>query len=169
MKKGRMMPYPVACAVCETVFETRHSQGKYCSPTCTRVGARKSWHKYAVINRDSRRAYGKDLYRADPQRVIERTSAYQKTPAGKAASRVTGIRQRAKNPEKISARTAVNHAVTSGKLIRQPCLRCSAAKAEAHHLDYSKPLEVEWLCHRCHRAEHGRLISVQPAKEGALP
>ena len=37
--------------------------------------------------------------------------------------------------------------------IKKP-LRCEACskrhKLTAHHEDYSKPLEVEWLCYECH-------------------
>lgn len=40
-----------------------------------------------------------------------------------------------------------------GKLIAQPCEGCGA-KAEKHHDDYAKPLQVRWLCRRCHLAEH---------------
>ena len=35
------------------------------------------------------------------------------------------------------------------------CQICSATtKLEAHHFDYSKPLEVIWLCQPCHRQYH---------------
>jgi hypothetical protein len=27
-------------------------------------------------------------------------------------------------------------------------------RLEAHHTDYSRPLEVEWLCVSCHRNHH---------------
>jgi uncharacterized Zn finger protein (UPF0148 family) len=40
----------------------------------------------------------------------------------------------------------------------QPCSQCGAAKAERHHHDYSKPLDVVFLCRRCHtiwHREHG--------------
>lgn len=40
-----------------------------------------------------------------------------------------------------------------GKLVERPCQVCGA-KAEMHHHDYSKPLEVEWLCRLHHLALH---------------
>jgi hypothetical protein len=39
--------------------------------------------------------------------------------------------------------------------LRQPCEKCGYHKSQAHHHDYSKPLDVNWLCFACHRKEHG--------------
>jgi hypothetical protein len=37
------------------------------------------------------------------------------------------------------------------------CERCGTVCAvQAHHHDYAKPLDVEWLCSACHGAEHRR-------------
>lgn len=41
-----------------------------------------------------------------------------------------------------------------GVIARQPCEHCGAENAEMHHEDYSKPLDVIWLCRRCHMAHH---------------
>ena len=55
----------------------------------------------------------------------------------------------------LRAHRAVNNAVTSGRLVKQPCARCgSTAYVHGHHEDYSKPLDVEWLCRSCHRQHH---------------
>lgn len=51
---------------------------------------------------------------------------------------------RKRNPEAIRARTALNHAIQRGKLKRGKCW--CGKKAEAHIADFSKPLEVAWLC-----------------------
>jgi hypothetical protein len=54
----------------------------------------------------------------------------------------------------------MNRALQSGELIKpDPCDRCgkNAKRIEGHHNIYCRPLEVEWLCLRCHRAEHKRL------------
>jgi hypothetical protein len=57
------------------------------------------------------------------------------------------------NPTKVKAKYLARLAVASGVLKRpQSCQRCekSADRLEKHHSDYSKPLQVEWLCCKCH-------------------
>jgi len=61
---------------------------------------------------------------------------------------------RSKYPEKIKAGKKLRYAVQTGKMIREPCVVCGKPKAEAHHKDYSKPLEVIWLCSRHHTDLH---------------
>jgi hypothetical protein len=61
------------------------------------------------------------------------------------------------NPEKRRAQKMVETAVRTGKLPRSPCERCGSLKAEAHHEDYSKPLDVSWLCRKHHLARHREL------------
>ena len=61
-----------------------------------------------------------------------------------------------RRPEAIKANKAIHDAIHSGKLKCQPCEACGATEGiAAHHDDYSKPLEVRWLCNRCHRIHHG--------------
>jgi glutaredoxin len=62
---------------------------------------------------------------------------------------------RAKNPEIYAAHRAVRSAKERGDLIPEPCKECGSDNAHAHHHDYTKPLDVEWLCPACHRLEHG--------------
>lgn len=52
---------------------------------------------------------------------------------------------------KVNARMAVYRSVKKGITIKQPCEKCYSKKVQAHHEDYSKPLEVIWLCHKHHR------------------
>jgi len=51
------------------------------------------------------------------------------------------------------ARSITNHAIRDGLLVRKPCEICGEL-AEAHHYDYSKPLEVRWLCRLHHWQVH---------------
>jgi len=68
-------------------------------------------------------------------------------------------KSRAENPEKYKARMAVGNSIRAGKLTRLPCEVCGDPKSEAHHHDYSKPLDVRWLCFKHHRAdEHGHIV-----------
>lgn len=64
-------------------------------------------------------------------------------------------RQRERHPVEEAARRAVHNEIRSGRLVRQPCEKCGAEIAEAHHDDYSQPLAVRWLC-RPHHDEHHR-------------
>lgn len=58
-----------------------------------------------------------------------------------------------------NAKERVRLAVRDGILIRPEfCSFCKTlCKAQAHHKDYSKPLEVIWICASCHRFAHSHL------------
>ena len=48
-------------------------------------------------------------------------------------------------------------AVYNGRLPRPAvCSQCGGPRPQAHHADYSKPLDVLWLCLKCHRRTHRR-------------
>lgn len=61
-----------------------------------------------------------------------------------------------RNPEKYRAYYAVHNAIRDGKLFKQPCEVCGVDRVEAHHDDYSKPLEVRWRCKQHHEDVHHR-------------
>lgn len=62
---------------------------------------------------------------------------------------------RRKYPEKYKARAAVAYALKNGQLQKSPCVTCNTQLGVcAHHEDYSKPLQVIWLCRGCHTKEH---------------
>lgn len=82
---------------------------------------------------------------------------YMKTPAGKAAHLAANKRYRQKNKLKLAAHNAVQKALMRGKLSKWPVCSvpdCCETKLEAHHADYSRPLDVIWLCNRHHVAVH---------------
>jgi len=86
---------------------------------------------------------------------IERAREYDRSRG----SRRTPERQRlwrARYPNKRRAHQCVAAAVSNGK-IKKPtdCQDCgSDFHIVAHHCDYSKPLDVMWLCSACHSKWH---------------
>jgi hypothetical protein len=54
------------------------------------------------------------------------------------------------NIDKWKAREKFKYAVEVGKIKRLPCEVCGNPKSQGHHEDYSKPLEVRWLCANHH-------------------
>lgn len=66
----------------------------------------------------------------------------------------------AANPEKRAAHKRVEVALRNGTLVRLSCERCGDVRSQAHHDDYSKPLEVMWLCQLHHRERHRELESL---------
>lgn len=61
---------------------------------------------------------------------------------------------RAKNPEKVEAHRLFRKAMKAGLLKKAPCEVCGDPKVHAHHADYSRPLDVQWLCVFHHRKIH---------------
>lgn len=55
---------------------------------------------------------------------------------------------------KNHARHLLQAAVRRGGIIRKDCEHCGAKKTDGHHSDYSKPLDVIWVCRPCHMKLH---------------
>lgn len=112
---------------------------------CCRAYANGHNKKAHVLERDR-------IRNARPERVAAR-KAYAKTPEGKAALARAKAAWRDRNKRKRAAHVAVGNAVRDGKLVPQPCEECGMT-AQAHHDDYSKPLDVRWLCPTHHSQWH---------------
>ena len=123
-------------------------------------------HRYRLDCKDCNRASTRKRRLENPM-TRERERARRKTPeriAWQAAYAKSHPwrggaeyhrRYRKNYPDKGRAHNAVYRAKLSGKLRPQPCNECGSTKrTQAHHRDYSKPLDVVWLCAKCHWAEH---------------
>ncbi len=65
---------------------------------------------------------------------------------------------RAENPEKYAAHIILNNQIRNGGIKKEPCEKCNSTKnVHGHHKDYSKPLDVNWLCCACHNGEHHKI------------
>lgn len=82
----------------------------------------------------------------------ERARKYRQTKNGKEVYYKIMKKQYILHKDKINARSKVNYYVKKGKIIKpKECSKCKKEKKlDAHHQDYSKPLEVIWLCRTCH-------------------
>jgi len=88
-----------------------------------------------------------------------RLRKYIGTPSGK--ERVWAASAKSQSVHKIetNARALMNYHLRKGRLTRpSSCTAChKECIPEGHHQDYSKPLDVMWLCRQCHADEHRRI------------
>lgn len=89
--------------------------------------------------REYARKYQKRIRKENPKKVNLET--YQ---------RVLAWRQ--KYPEKRRAQKMIEYQIKIGRIKRRKCF--CGKKGEAHHEDYSKPLEITWVCRTHHMELH---------------
>jgi hypothetical protein len=131
---------------------------------CTKMDVK----KHRTDNLDKVREY--DRSRSMLPHRVQARKEYSLTDAGKAShSRASRkylknnperINQgRKRHPEKYAAHNAVWSALVTGKMVRPSnCQQCATeCTPHGHHEDYSKPLDVMWLCVPCHAARHREL------------
>lgn len=99
------------------------------------------------------------------KRQREKTSAKRylrisKTPTKEDRYKATS-KYRKSHPLKHAAHMAVQVAIKSQKLFKQPCQVCGNPNSEAHHDNYEEPLNVLWLCSKHHAARHVQLREIQ--------
>lgn len=116
------------------------------------VKARVSAHRIANLTRVQAYDRGRGLLAHRKDAVARRRHRYVDTHA----SAVRNAKQH--SPEKYRARNIFHAAVRDGKVIPQPCERCATTdRVQGHHDDYSKPLDVKWLCTKHHGERHREL------------
>lgn len=115
---------------------------------------RKDVSNNLLKNRDYYLNY--DKKRANlPHRVAQR-KAYSISENGKLVQNKAKKDYIKKNPLKRKAVQKVNNYLRYHPEFKQPCCICGQ-KAQAHHHDYNKPLDVIWFCSKHHAEEHKRL------------
>ncbi len=109
-----------------------------------------------AANPDHFRRISRETYeRTKPKRLAE-VRAYARSERGRELQRQRSAVRRVTEAEKILARTKLNNAIRDGHIARGPCRDCGVPDTHGHHHDYSKPLDVIWLCQEYHIAEHRR-------------
>ena len=133
------------CSVCETTYLTSRrninlGRPLCCSASCIgKLGAYKKHQKFSQTGQDNPHWKG-----GISGNSIKYTRRFRK-----------------KWPEKYKAHGIVSRAIKSGKLEKHPCEVCETMEnLEAHHEDYSKPLNVRWLCKKHHIELHTRIDTI---------
>lgn len=108
-----------------------------------------------IYNRsDSHKLSCRKWQRTESGKIQSRASCarFRKTAAFKKAIE----KHRKKYPEKRAAQIILMNALRTGKIPKPGfCSMCKKqCNPEGHHSDYSKPLEVIWVCKSCHAAFH---------------
>lgn len=116
--------------------------------------------KNRLENIDRIRSYDR-LRGSQPHRVAARL-AYSKTDAYKSSHSASITKYRDDEPRRYTARNILNAAVRDKKITPLPCMLCGE-KAEAHHPDYDRPLDVVWLCVQHHKQAHALAREYQRA------
>lgn len=136
----------------------------YCQPCSTEIQrawreahpgyASAKWREWADKNREKLREKDRERYRLKRESIGKVVG--EKPPPLTAWERTK--RSLEKNPIRASAMKIYKYALRQGKLESGPCAVCGCTKnIDGHHTDYTKPLDVVWLCKTHHREEHKRL------------
>jgi len=91
----------------------------------------------------------------NPEWIEKRRSYPVSHVPTKEYSRKAAAKYRLINRDKVKARLLTDYEIRAGRITRMPCEVCGDNITEAHHDDYSKPLDIRWLCKK-HHAEHHR-------------
>ena len=99
--------------------------------------------------------------RANPEKSREHNREYYLRNAEEC--KALRRERREQYPERLLAQNELARAIRKGKVIRpDECEECGRHKdvcglLDGHHGDYSKALDVEWLCRSCHNLLHRRM------------
>lgn len=108
------------------------------------------------------------------QRDERRRLGIPEPPKRKRKAKAYDASTRVVTPElriKLRARNRVKAALDRGILTRPiACGDCRRpGPVDAHHEDYGKPLDVEWLCRTCHRDRHADMARALRDQRAATP
>lgn len=126
----------------------------------------RSW---AQRHPERQRELQRECYHRGPEKALERTKDWNRR--NRSRKNATSQAWRERNKHRWAAQQAVRFMVLAGALERGPCEHAGPdcrGDIQAHHEDYSKPLDVRWLCAHHHRAAHGQVTRGNTAPEALV-
>lgn len=163
-------PGIIICCVCGCRAERVPHRNRVCRP-CRNAQQRNYFKVWRLTHKRPSRATNRPrqprypYYKNDEERRkghLVSVKRYMQTEHGKAKSRerAKAAYHDPKNRLKVLARNATTNARRRGELKPQPCVDCGKSPSQAHHEDYSRPLDITWLCRDCHLVRHGKSPSI---------
>jgi len=108
--------------------------------TCSKCGLEKDESEF---NKDRSRKDGLQCWCRECQKPI--IQKWGREHPKKNREKVAKYKK--KNPDVVLAHNTVNNAIRAGTLVRKICeVKDCDVIGQAHHDNYSKPLDVRWLC-----------------------
>ena len=140
------------CRICGVSLGTQRRH-EYICRDCKRL---QDAERRARLRAQGRSVSGSDTWDAVKQARWRAAYFAREDVRARQAARQRARHQRPEEQVKYAARYAARNAVRRGNLTRLQCESCGDARSQAHHADYSRPLNVVWLCRPCHTREHRR-------------
>lgn len=149
----------------ESMFYVIPANGKLSTRcnSCIRKNARLYYYKNREKSLYNRKQW--EINHPDHKRI---TKPYQeRSQDAKNAIKKNVKNWQLKNKEKVNAEQRLRDAVRYGKIIKPTkCTVCGKeSRIVGHHYDYTKPLDVIWLCLKCHNHLHAKDTSRQKREE----
>src|SRR4030042_4047067 len=119
-------------------------------------------NEYNHDNKEKHKEYNRERHAKNKDYIRKQRQEYYEKNKEKILKR--GREYYHKNKEKCFSHYYVKQALLSGELKKLPCLLCGVLNVEAHHPDYSKPLDVVWLCPTHHRRVHSGAVSLEESQ-----
>ena len=121
------MPEPRPCEHCGGAFVPVKRTRRFCSKRCSNLGQPRGQLQQPLDG---------TFYERHGERIkAEKRERYANDPEYR---------------RRVLARVAATKAFPDG----QPCEVCGEPRADRHHDDYDKPLDIRWLCRPCHIRHH---------------
>jgi hypothetical protein len=118
----------------------------------------KYWKKYKFINKDKINKYLRNYYEKNRIKLNKYARKYQKLNPKKIKKihNKSNKKYEKKYPFKKIAQNIAHRNIKIPK--NQLCETCNKRKAKhKHHEDYNKPLDIKFLCIKCHRELHRKI------------
>lgn len=111
---------------------------------------RKYDKEYYITYKEKRKRY----YLNNKEKLLKRMSDWRKSPRGRLIIERYEQTPKRKRFQKVQKETRM--AVARGDIVKPKlCELCEKERRlDSHHEDYSKPLQVVWLCGGCHGKRH---------------